>query len=141
MALTSRENVGTIRIHGSCTSTAEAEHGWTWGMPDLVYQTADGLQVTLDQRAWTDHIQHRHPEVTTDDIAQALMQPVRICGPTSDSAKRVYQGAARPSGFFRDSFPLVVVVLAEEYTGRVITAYLERRPYRGEQLWPPLMRS
>jgi uncharacterized protein YcbX len=128
-------------IHGSYTSTAEAGHGWTLGMPDLVYQTADGLQVTLDQRTWTDHIQHRHPEVTTHDIAQALMRPVRICAHTSNSKRRVSQGPARPSGFSRVSFPLVVVVLAEEYRGRVITAYIERRPYRGEQLWPPLMRS
>jgi hypothetical protein len=117
--LTSRETGGTIRTYRLHTSAAEAGQGWLPGMPDLVYQTADGLQVTLDEQTWTHHIQPRHPEVTDQNIAQTLTRPVRICAHTSIPMRRIYQGSARTSGFFKESFPLVVVSAIGERTGRV----------------------
>ena len=69
-------------------------------MPDLVYHTVDGLDVTLEMWNWKRHIQRRHPEVTIQDIAQALTIPQRICEHRDISTQRVYQGFARITGFF-----------------------------------------
>jgi hypothetical protein len=38
-------------------------------MPDVVYQTVDGLRVTLTERRWLMHILPRHAEVTEADVA------------------------------------------------------------------------
>jgi hypothetical protein len=106
------------------------------GMPDRVYQTVDGLQVTLEAWNWTNHIQRRHPAITESDIAQALTAPVWICHHRIEPTQRVYQGSPRSLGFFRGSFPVVVVELIDERTGRVVTAYLTTLPYPGRQRWP-----
>ena len=105
-------------------------------MPDLVYHTTDGLDVTLEGWNWEGHIQRRHPEVTMQDIAQALAAPQRICEHREKSTQRVYQGFPRPTGFFRGSFPIVVVELTSTQAGRVVTAYLTTLPYIGRQRWP-----
>ena len=41
-------------------------------MPDVVYHTVDGLQVTLELWNWERHIQPRHPEVSEQGIVDAL---------------------------------------------------------------------
>lgn len=110
-------------------------------MPDRVYNTLDGLQVVLEEETWLKHIQSRHSEVTELEVAEALQDPARICSHTSRQSRRIYQGQPRATGFFRGSFPLIVVALIDAYNGRVVTAYLERLPYRGQQLWPPLTGS
>lgn len=99
-------------------------------------QTPDGLEVILDPATWSQHIQTRHGEVTKDELRQTLVTPRRICAHTSNPRRRIYEGTPRRSGFFRGSFLLVVVALTDERSGRVLTAYLDQRPYRGEQLWP-----
>ena len=107
-------------------------------MPDVVYHTVDGLQVTLESWNWERHIQPRHPEVTAQDIANALTAPQRICDHRIISTQRVYQVAPRPRGFFRGSFPVVVVEVTNAQTGRVITAYLTTLAYSGQQRWPSM---
>src|SRR3954464_3580210 len=107
-------------------------------MTSTVYATPDGIQVTLDADTWTRHIQARRPYVMESDLAMALRQPVRIYTDTSFPNRRVYQGPPRTTGFFRNSFLLVVVALTSEHTGRVVTAFLTEQPYRGRQLWPPM---
>jgi hypothetical protein len=47
-------------------------------MPDVVYQTVDGLQVTLTERRWLMHILPRHGEVTEEDVAHALTAAVCV---------------------------------------------------------------
>lgn len=105
-------------------------------MPDRVYQTADGLHVTLEAWNWTGHILQRHPAITEQDIAQAPTAPERICDHKTEPTQRVYQGAPRTTGFFRGSFPMVVVELMDERRGRVVTAYLTTLSYIGRQRWP-----
>ncbi len=107
-------------------------------MPDVVYHTVDGLQVTLESWNWERHIQPCHPEVTEQDIADALTAPQRICNHRAISTQRVYQGAPRTRGFFRDSFPVVVVEVTNAQTGRVVTAYLTTLAYLGQQRWPSM---
>ena len=107
-------------------------------MPDVVYHTVDGLQVTLKSWNWERHIQPRHPEVTEQDIADALTAPQRICDHRTISAQRVYQGSPRTRGFFRGSFPVVVVEVTNAQTGRVVTAYMTTLAYLGQQRWPPM---
>jgi len=105
-------------------------------MPDLVYHTIDGLQVTLESWNWERHIQLRHPEVTEQDIAQVLTAPQRICDHREISTQRVYQGFPRTRGFFRGGFAIVVIEVRSAQTGRVITAYLTALAYLGQQRWP-----
>jgi hypothetical protein len=105
-------------------------------MPDVVYQTVDGLRVTLTEQRWLMHILPRHPEVTEADVAQALTAAASVCQHRMEPLRRVYQGAPRPTGFFRGHFPLVVVETTGEDTGTVVTAYLTTLPYRGVQRWP-----
>ena len=109
-------------------------------MSPTVYMTLDGIQVTLHVGTWTRHIQARRPHITEPELAQALVQPVRIYADTSYADRRVYQGPQRTTGFFRNSFLLVVVALTGERTGRVVTAILTEQPYQGQQLWPPRMK-
>jgi hypothetical protein len=106
-------------------------------MSPTIYMTLDGIQVALREDTWTIHIEPRRPGVTKADIAQALQQPVRIYADTSYADRRVYQGPPRISGFFRNSFLLVVVALTGERTGRVVTAILTEQLYQGRELWPP----
>jgi hypothetical protein len=106
-------------------------------MSPATYMTLDGIQVTLHETTWTKHIQARRPDVTEPELARALLQPVQIYADTSNADRRVYQGPPRTSGFFRNSFLLVVVGLTGEHTGRVITAILTEQAYQGRQLWPP----
>jgi hypothetical protein len=73
-------------------------------MPDVVYHTVDGLQVTLALWNWERHIQPRHPEVTEQDIAEALTAPQRICDHRAISTQRVYQSSPRTRGFFAIAF-------------------------------------
>jgi hypothetical protein len=87
-------------------------------MPDLVYRTVDGLDVTLEAWNREHHIQHRHPEVTLQDIVQTLTVPQRIREHRAKSSQRVYQGFARTTGFFRGSFPMVVVECNEYTSGQ-----------------------
>jgi hypothetical protein len=107
-------------------------------MTSTVYATPDGLQVTLDPDTWTRHIQARRPDVTESELAVALRQSVRIYADTSFPNRRVYQGPPRNTGFFRNSFLLVVIALTGEHTGRVVTAFLTEQAYRGRPLWPPM---
>jgi len=107
-------------------------------MPDMVYHTVDGLQVTLELWNWERYIQPRHPEVTEQDMADALTAPQRICDHRAISTQRVYQGSPRPRGFFRGSFPVVVVEVTNAQTGRVVTAYLTTLAYPGQQRWPSM---
>jgi hypothetical protein len=107
-------------------------------MSPTVYTTLDGISVILHEDTWTRHIEARRPGVTKSDIAQALQQPIRIYADTSYADRRVYQGPPRTSGFFRNSFLLVVVALTVERTGRVVTAILTEQRYQGRQLWPPM---
>jgi hypothetical protein len=107
-------------------------------MPDVVYHTVDGLQITLESWNWERHIQPRHPEVTEQDIADALTAPQRICDHRTISTQRVYQGAPRTRGFFRGSFPVVAVEVTNAQTGRVVTAYLTTLAYLGQQRWPSM---
>lgn len=86
--------------------------------------TFDRIQVTLHPDTWTKHIQARRPDVTEPELARTLRQPVQIYADTSHADRRVYQGLPRTSGFFRNSFLLVVVALTGEHSGRVIIAIL-----------------
>jgi hypothetical protein len=106
-------------------------------MSPAVYTTFDGIQVTLHADTWTKHIQARRPDVTESELARALLQPIYIYADTFHADRRVYQGLPRTSGFFRNSFLLVVVALTDERTGRVVTAFLTEQIYQGRQLWPP----
>jgi hypothetical protein len=103
-----------------------------------VYETPDGIQVTLDRGRWARHIHGRRPHITETELAMALQQPVRIYADKTIADRRVYQGAPRTTGFFRNSFLLVVVALTGERTGWVVTAFLTEQTYQGYQLWPPL---
>ena len=105
-------------------------------MSDVVYHTVDGLQVILESWNWERHIQLRHPEVTKQDIADALTAPQRICDHRTISTQRVYQGSPRTRGFFRGSFPVVVVEVTNAQTGRVVTAYLTTLAYSAQHQWP-----
>jgi len=105
-------------------------------MPDVVYQTVDGLHVTLTERRWVTHILLRHEEVTEADMAQALTASACVYQHRTEPLRRVYQGSPRPTGFFRGYFPLVIVEITGEDTGTVVTAYLTTLPYRGVQRWP-----
>jgi hypothetical protein len=105
-------------------------------MPDVVYQTVDGLRVTLREQRWLVHILPRHGEVTEADVAQALTASVCVYQHGTDPMQRVYQGRPRLTGFFRGLFPLVVVAITGKDTGTVVTAYLTTLPYRGVQRWP-----
>jgi hypothetical protein len=107
-------------------------------MPDVVYYTVDGLQVTLESWNWERHIQPRHPEMRVQDIVDTLTAPQRICDHRTISAQRVYQGSPRARGFFRGSFPMVVVEVTNAQTGRVVTAYLTTLAYLGQQRWPSM---
>lgn len=107
-------------------------------MPDVVYRTVDGLQVTLESWNWERHIQPRHPEVTEQNIAEALTAPQRIYDHRTTSTQRVYQGSPRTRGFFRGSLPVVVVEVTTAQTGRVVTAYLTTLAYPGQQRWPSM---
>jgi hypothetical protein len=107
-------------------------------MPDVVYHTVDGLQVILESWNWERHIQPRHPEMSVQDIADTLTAPQRICDHRTISTQRVYQGAPRTRGFFRGSFPMVVVEMTNARTGRVVTAYLTTLAYLGQQRWPSM---
>jgi hypothetical protein len=102
--------------------------------PDVVYAAADGLQVTLEPHAWA-HIQQRHPEVTLDYIAQALIRPVRICDHKTEPGQQVYEGAPGATPWLA-VFPVVIVERRGAATGMVVTARLSRRPYPGAQRWP-----
>jgi hypothetical protein len=105
-------------------------------MSPATYITLDGIQVTLHVDTWQKHIQARRPDVTEPELARTLMQPIYIYSDTFYPDRRVYQGSPRTSGFFRNSFLLVVVALTGERTGRVVTAILTEQPYQGRQLWP-----
>lgn len=105
-------------------------------MPDVVYQTVDGLHVTLAERRWVMHILRRHAEVTEADVAQALTAAVCVYQHRMEPLQRVYQGIPRLTGFFRCLFPLVVVAVTGKDTGTVVTAYLSTLPYQGVQRWP-----
>ena len=107
-------------------------------MPDVVYHTIDELQVVLESWNWERHIQPRHPEVTEQDIADALTAPQRICDHRTISTQRVYQGSPRTRGFFRGSFPVVVVEVTNAQIGRVVTAYVTTLAYLGRQRWPSM---
>jgi hypothetical protein len=74
-------------------------------LPDAVYQTVDGLRVTLTERRWLTHILPRHAEVTEADVAQALTAAVCVYQHRADVMQRVYQGPPRLTGFFRGLFP------------------------------------
>jgi hypothetical protein len=106
-------------------------------MSDRLYNTSDGLQVILEEETWLDKLQVKHAEVTEAEIGEVLEHPARICAHTSYPDRRIYEGRPRAGGFFRGSFPLVVIAITGTVTGRVITAHLVPRPYRGRQLWPP----
>jgi len=107
-------------------------------MPDVVYHTVDRLQVTLESWNWERHMQPRHPEVRGQDIANALTAPQRICDHRTISTKRVHQGTPRTRGFFRGSFPMVIVEVIKAQKGRIITAYLTTLAYLGQQRWPSM---
>jgi hypothetical protein len=106
-------------------------------MSPAIYMTLDGIQVILHEDTWATHIQARRPDVTEPELARALQQPVWIYADTSHADRRVYQGPARTSGFFRNSFLLVVVALTGASAGQVVTAFLTEQVYQGRQLWPP----
>jgi hypothetical protein len=106
------------------------------GMSDRVYQTADGVKVTLEACNWTGHILRRHPAITEQDVAQALTIPERICDHKAEPTQRVYQGAPRTTGFFWGSFPIAVVEMMNRRRGRVVTAYPATLSYQGRQRWP-----
>jgi len=76
--------------------------------------------------------------VTEQDIAETLTAPQRICDHRAISTQRVYQGSPRARGFFRDSFPVVVVEVTNAQAGRVVTAYLTTLAYPGQQRWPSM---
>jgi hypothetical protein len=103
---------------------------------DIIYAAADGLQVTLPARTWRDHIQQAHPEVTLADIEQALTHPIRICHHRSYPEQHIYEGSPGTTSFGRRIFPVVVVERGSDQAGRVVTARLSGRPYRGVQRWP-----
>lgn len=105
-------------------------------MPDLVVTTVDGLHVTLAERVYREHILTQHPEVSVADIQDALTHPLRICDHLSEADSRVYEGPLRGRGWYAQNFTRVIVVLRDTQHGRVITAHLETRPYRGAQRWP-----
>ena len=107
-------------------------------MPDVVYHTVDGLQVTLESWNWERHIQPRHPEMTEQDIVDALTAPQCICDHRIMSTQRMYQGFPRTWGFFRGSFPVVVFEVTNAQTGRGVTAYLTTLAYLGQQRWPSM---
>jgi hypothetical protein len=104
-------------------------------LQDVVYAAADGLQVTLYVRTWRDHIQQQHPEVTLSDIERALISPVRVCDHRRYPDQQIYEG---PPGMTQgpDIFPVVVVERLSHQAGKVVTARVGRRPYRGVQRWP-----
>ena len=105
-------------------------------MPDVVYQTVDGMRVTMTERRWATHILPRHAEVTEGDVAQALTAAVRVYQHRTDPARRIYQGPPRTRGFFQRLIPTVVVEVTGADTGAVVTAYLSSLAYRGVQRWP-----
>lgn len=107
-------------------------------MPDVVFLTPDGLHVVLEEWNWTNHIQPAHPEVLQEDIEHALRSPMRIYDHTSSAKRRVHESAPRTSGAVRyvGLFRRVIVERLSGQAGRVVTAMLTRRSYRGTQRWP-----
>ena len=77
-------------------------------MPDVVYQTVDGLRVTLTERWWLMHILPRHAEIPEVDVAQALTAAEHVYQHRADPTRRVYQGPPLATGFFRGLIPTVV---------------------------------
>jgi hypothetical protein len=105
-------------------------------MQDIVYVAADGLQVTLSVRTWSDHIQRRHPEVTLPDIERALTNPIRICHHRDYPDQQIYEGYPGTTRQGRSIFPVVIVERLNDRAGVVVTARVSRRLYRGVQRWP-----
>jgi len=105
-------------------------------MPDLVLTTSDGVTVTLSEAVYRDKILPKHPEISVADIEAALARPMYIHDHLTEADSRVYDGAVRTRGFYAQNFTRVIVDLQDPQHGRVITAYLEIRPYRGTQRWP-----
>lgn len=105
-------------------------------MPDLVFITSDGVTVTLSESVYRNKIFPKHPEVEVADIQATLTSPHRICDHLTEADSRVYEGALRTRGFYAQNFTRVIVDLQDPQHGRVMTAYLEIRPYRGTQRWP-----
>jgi hypothetical protein len=103
---------------------------------DVVYAAADGLQVTLYFRTWRDHIHLKHPEVTLSDIERALISPVRICHHRQYQTQQIYEGPPGTTMQGPDIFPVVVVERLSQQAGKVVTARVSRRSYRGVQRWP-----
>ena len=100
------------------------------------YITPDGIEVTLHVDTWRIHIHARRPHITKSELSQALLQPVKIYADTSHPGRRIYQGSPRATGFFRNSFILVIIALTGEHTGSVVTAILTEQVYKGQELWP-----
>jgi hypothetical protein len=103
---------------------------------DIIYAAADGLQVTLPGRTWRDHIQQAHPEVTLADIERALTHPIRICNHRVYPQQQIYEGPPGTTSLGHEIFPVVIVERQGDQAGRVVTARVSRRPYRGVQRWP-----
>jgi hypothetical protein len=108
-------------------------------MPPLTYRTVDGLTVRLTYERWVEHISPRHPEVTLEDVENALTQTTRICAHKEHPNRRVYEGQPRAHELYAryNWIPTVAVQLDSKETGWVITAYRAPRRYQGAQLWPP----
>jgi hypothetical protein len=105
-------------------------------MQDITYVAADGLQVTLYVRTWRDHIQQQHPEVTWCGIECALTNPVRICDHRQYPDQQIYEGHPGTTMQGRGIFPVVIVERLSYTAGKVVTARVSRRPYKGVQRWP-----
>jgi hypothetical protein len=105
-------------------------------MQDVVYVAADGLQVTLYVRTWSDHICLRHPEVTLSDIERALINSVRICDHRQYRNQQIYEGPPGTTTQGGSVFPVVIVERFSHTAGKVVTARVSGRPYRGVQRWP-----
>jgi hypothetical protein len=70
-----------------------------------------------------------------DLVKSTIIQPVSV-HETSDVARRLFRGSTIGTGFFKGSFPCVIVEYDRADVGYLRTAYLETLDPKGKVLWP-----
>ena len=78
-----------------------------------------------------------HPEMADkeDLVKQTIIGPVSV-HETHDVARRLFRGGTISGGFWKDSFPCVVIEYNRNGVGYLRTAYLGTLEPRGKQIWP-----
>jgi len=95
-----------------------------------------GQAVICSFSAWG-HVVKNHPEMVDkeDEAKNAVEKPFAVLlGNTA--ADRLFRGEVISSGFWKGSFPVVVVTYNMQNVGFLKTAYLTNLEPRGTKVWP-----